>query len=319
VSYFIGRELLITGATGSLGNALIRHIIENKMQFKGIRVYSRDELKQSEMKERYAKYKIPIAYILGDVRDEKRLREACKGVNIVIHTAALKQVPLAEENPLEYIQTNVYGTENVMRACIDAQVQRALFISTDKAVSPVNLYGASKMCAEKIWLQAEVYTGGRDTIFSAVRYGNVIGSRGSIFSLIKNKPEGRSISVTDLTMTRFWITLKQVSKFIFDTVANAKSGTLHIPRMPSCTLELFLTAADIDRRLWNVVGIRPGEKIHECLVNEEECRRVKYSGNKYIVPQRDKDDGQYTEPLSSGNNPLWTNDVLIIKKLMEEA
>ena len=150
MNYFTQKELLITGATGSLGNAIIKHIIANRIRFKGIRVYSRDELKQSEMRQRYAHSGIPIAYILGDIRDRNRLNEALKGVDIVIHTAALKQVPLAEENPLEYIQTNIYGTENVMHACIDCKVERAIFISTDKAASPINLYGASKMCAEKI-------------------------------------------------------------------------------------------------------------------------------------------------------------------------
>jgi UDP-N-acetylglucosamine 4,6-dehydratase len=252
------------------------------------------------------------------VRDRDRLNEALKGVDIVIHTAALKQVPLAEENPLEYIQTNVYGTENVMRACISCKVERAIFISTDKAASPINLYGASKMCAEKIWLRAEVYTGGRDTIFSAVRYGNVIGSRGSIYSLIKDVPDGQRITVTDPAMTRFWITLKTVAEFVLDTVGGAKSGTLHIPMMKSCTLGTFLTAAGIDHQSWNIVGARPGEKVHECLVNEEECYRVVHGGNKYIIkPERRESDG-YREPLTSDNNSRLTDDVGVIRELMED-
>lgn len=316
---FTQKELLITGATGSLGNAIIKHIIAKGIKFRGIRVYSRDELKQSEMRQRYTHNSIPIAYILGDVRDRNRLNEALKGVDIVIHTAALKQVPLAEENPLEYIQTNVYGTENVMHACIERKVERAIFISTDKAASPINLYGASKMCAEKIWLRADVYTGGRDTIFSAVRYGNVIGSRGSIYSLIKDVPDGQRISVTDPAMTRFWITLKSVAEFVLDTVGSAKSGMLHVPMMVSCTLETFLTAAGIDRRLWDIVGARPGEKVHECLVNEEECYRVVHCSVKYIIKPQRRETDEYRKPLTSDNNSRLTEDIEVIRKLMEDA
>lgn len=319
MNYFAGKEILITGGTGSLGNALVKEVIGQEINLRGIRIFSRDELKQSEMRQRYTHSSIPIAYILGDVRDRDRFNEALKGVDIVIHTAALKQVPLAEENPLEYIQTNVYGTENVMRACISCKVERAIFISTDKAASPINLYGASKMCAEKIWLRADVYTGGRDTIFSAVRYGNIIGSRGSIYSLIKDVPDGQRISVTDPAMTRFWTTLKFVAEFILNTVGSAKSGTLHIPMMTSCTLETFLSAAGIDRKLWDIVGIRPGEKIHECLVNQEECLRVIHCGNKYIIqPQKRKTDG-YRKPLTSDNNSRLTNDAGIIRELMEDV
>ncbi len=320
MNYFNGKELLITGATGSLGNALIKEIIAQGIKLKGIRVYSRDELKQWEMRQRYTNSPIPIAYILGDIRDSKRLNEALKRVDIVIHAAALKQVPLAEENPLEYIQTNVYGTENVMRMCIDQKVERAIFVSTDKAVNPANLYGASKMCAEKLWLCAGIYTGGRDTIFSAVRYGNVIGSRGSILAMVKDTPKGKKIPVTDPAMTRFWIPLNRVAKFILNTAMNARSGTLHIPRMISCSLGDFLTAAGIDDKHWNIIGIRPGEKIHECLVNQEECYKILYTGNTYIVtPARRQTEGDRKPLMSDNSNPLFTEDITVIRKLMEEV
>ena len=315
MNYWAGKEILITGGTGSLGKTLVRYLSENHQDIRGIRVYSRDELKQWNM-QREMNHNLPISFILGDVRDERRMKEALRRVDIVIHAAALKQVPTAEDNPLEYIQTNIYGTENVMRACIDAKVKKALFTSTDKAVEPVNLYGATKMCAERLWQQAAIYTGGHGTIFSVVRYGNVVGSRGSIGEAIASLDSKTKIPVTDPDMTRFWISLMAITKFILDTIPTMKSGHTYIPKMVSSKLSTYLKSISktSDPNNWNIIGIRPGEKHDECLINPEEMKKTDERIDHYTISDflhvvsvadgriRHRPKGHR---LTSANNPMY--------------
>ena len=315
-------EYLITGGTGSLGKQLVRELIKSPDDVKGIRIYSRDELKQHDMRIEFADSPIPIAYIIGDIRDYQRLTEALKKVDRVIHTAALKQVPTAENNPLEFIQTNVYGTENVMRASIHCNVDRAIFISTDKSVEPINLYGATKMCAEKLWLRGDVYSGGHGTKFAAIRYGNVIGSRGSILDMAKQLHSNEKIPITDPLMTRFWIPLPEVAKFILKSIHNMISGNIYIPKMLSCTLKLFMEVATLTtEKDWEIVGLRPGEKFHEMLINQEEVQRTISHYDGYIVwpigtpPSRDRYN-QVLTIFSDRRNPKYTTDHHTIKGLL---
>jgi len=292
------KEYLITGGTGSLGRQLIRQLIASGEKVRGIRIYSRDELKQHNMKIEFKDSPIPIAYIIGDIRDYQRLTEVLKGVNYVFHTAALKQVPCSEENPLEFIQTNIYGTENVMRACIHCNVDKGIFISTDKSVEPINLYGATKMCAEKLWLRGSVYSGGHGTKFAAIRYGNVIGSRGSILDMVKQLPIDVKIPITDPRMTRFWIPLPKVANFILTVSDSAVSGNVYIPKMISCSLKTFMEAAtDTTIRDWEIIGLRSGEKMHEMLVNQEESARTSTREDCYVV-------WPYGTPISRDGNPM---------------
>ena len=311
-------EYLITGGTGSLGKELLSQLIQRK-DIKGIRCYSRDELKQYHIRNQFKDCKVPIAYIIGDIRDYERLKEALKDVDKVIHTAALKQVPTAEENPLEFVRTNVLGTENVMRACIANNVNKALLISTDKAVAPINLYGATKMCAEKIWLKGSIYSGGKGTQFAVVRYGNVIGSRGSVIDLINNLTKGEKIPITDPDMTRFWIKLSVVAKFIINRINNAYNfdKTIAIPKMMSCTLEKFIRAStDTTPDNWKIVGIREGEKIHEQMINEEEKKRTKAYKDAFVI-QPNNCHGVDFNLFSDNRNPLFEFKPEKIKKILE--
>jgi len=314
-------EYLITGGTGSLGKQLVRRLIADPRHVRGIRIYSRDELKQHDMQIEFADSPIPIAYIVGDIRDYRRLTEVLKRVDRVFHTAALKHVPVAESNPLEFIQTNVYGTENVMRACIHCDVGKAVFLSTDKSVEPINLYGASKMCAEKLWLRGSVYSGGHGTKFSVVRYGNVIGSRGSILDMIKLLHSNEKIPITDLRMTRFWIPLSKVANFILNVANNMTSGNVYIPKMVACSLKTFMEAAtNSTRKDWRIIGLRPGEKMHEMLINQEESKRtISYKNGYVIYPQGSLSEEQtgLTQTLfSDKRNPDFTDSILKIKEIL---
>lgn len=319
------KELLITGGTGSLGKALLNILSNQPDRIRGIRIYSRDELKQHNLRITMKDSKVPIAYIIGDIRDYNRLKEAMHGVHQVIHAAALKQVPAAEENPLEFVQTNVHGTANVMRACIANKVDKALLVSTDKACEPINLYGATKLCAEKIWLKGSVYTGDKGTRFVAVRYGNVIGSRGSIIDVIKNINNGVKIPVTDPYMTRFWIKLPKVAQFILNILDNEViSGHIYVPKMMSCLLGIFLMAStDTFPKDWEIVGIRNGEKLHEQLINREEVlRTIEYDTHYTIWPYKTITHGCSTidkEIYSDQRNPLYTDLIDEIKELINEG
>ena len=326
-NWYNNKEILITGGTGSLGKTLFKQLsdmqtlhpdyLNKKIGPKGIRIYSRDELKQWNMQEEIFKG-VPAAYILGDVRDYRRLKEAMRGVDLVIHTAALKQVPAAENNPLEYIQTNVYGTENVMRACIEMNVKRAVLASTDKAVEPINLYGASKMCAERVWRKGGIYSGYHRTKFITFRYGNIIGSRGSITNLVDGLKENEKIPVTDPAMTRFWTTLPKIGKFILDILPDTISGHVYIPQMVSSRLDTFLVAlTGTGPSEWKRIGPRLGEKFHECLVNSEEYNSMWVNEKYFEIAGSHRPLEEGTKKLTSLNNPLLTDDLKVLHELME--
>ncbi len=254
-----GKVVLITGATGSLGQALVKKLFDKFIPKKVI-VFSRDEFKQSEMRKTHDYEN--LRYFIGDVRDGQRLKRAMAGVDVVIHAAALKQVPALEYNPGEAVKTNIYGTQNVIDACIDCGVEKAIFISTDKAVNPINLYGATKLAAEKLWMAANSYA---VTSFSSVRYGNVIGSRGSVIPLFQSL-EGDTAPVTDPNMTRFWITLEQATDLVLTAYFEPYQSTF-VPNIKAMTMDAL---ARCFKDKVKVIGIRSGEKIHESLVAEGE-------------------------------------------------
>lgn len=273
---FTNKTILITGGTGSFGKAFTRFLLQNT-NIKKIIVFSRDELKQLHMQQEFNDSR--LRFFIGDVRDLPRLERAFNGVDIVLHAAALKQVPVLEYNPMEAVKTNVIGSQNVIDAAIDQGVSKTLLISTDKAAYPVNLYGSTKLCAEKLFISGNSYSGGK-TKFGAVRYGNVIGSRGSIIELIlKNK--NSKLKITDLQMTRFWINLGQAAELVMFALEHMEGGELIIPKIPSMKLvDLFdAIAPGVEKE---VIGIRPGEKLHEILLTEQEARRA-VELDKYFV------------------------------------
>jgi UDP-N-acetylglucosamine 4,6-dehydratase len=263
------KVVLITGGTGSFGKKLTRILLDEYNPAKVI-VFSRDELKQYEM--RASGYDAHnLRYFIGDVRDLDRLRRAFEGVDIVIHAAALKQVPACEYNPMEAIKTNILGSSNVIDAALDSGVERVVALSTDKAVNPINLYGATKLAAEKLFIQSNSYAGGRKTRFSCVRYGNVVGSRGSVVPVFLRQRENGEITVTDDRMTRFWISLEQGVRFVIRCAENMHGGEVLEPKKPSMSIVDLAKAIAPEAKV-NVIGIRPGEKLHEVLISEDEAR-----------------------------------------------
>ncbi len=274
------KVVLVTGGTGSFGKKFIEIMLREYYPAKLI-VYSRDELKQHEM--RLAGFDHPsLRYFIGDVRDLPRMTRALDGVDIVIHTAALKQVPACEYNPMEAIKTNILGSSNVIDAALDAGVEKVLALSTDKAVNPVNLYGATKLAAEKLFIQSNYYAGEKPTRMSCVRYGNVVGSRGSVVpKFIKQRSNG-SITITDERMTRFWITLDQGVRFVIRCVEQMHGGEVFVPKIPSMTITDLALAVAPDMKI-NYTGIRPGEKLHEVLISEDEARNSVETDDMYVV------------------------------------
>jgi UDP-N-acetylglucosamine 4,6-dehydratase len=272
--------ILLTGGTGSFGSAFVNLMLAEHPEVT-IRIFSRDELKQYEMAERLGE-RSQLRYFLGDVRDPARLSRAMEGADIVVHAAAMKHVPLCEYNPFEAIQTNVVGTQNVVNAAIDTGVRRVVGLSSDKAVNPVNLYGATKLCAEKILVQGNAYVGRRATRFSCVRYGNVAGSRGSVIPLFKRQAALGHLTLTDLRMTRFWITLHQAVDLVLFALEKATGGEILVPKIPSTRLVELADAIgpDIPR---DIVGIRPGEKLHELLLTSDESRHAIDVGRHFII------------------------------------
>ena len=261
-----GRVVLVTGGTGSFGAAFTRAILAEH-EPAAVRIYSRDELKQSDLAQDLDDPR--LRFFIGDVRSLERLKMALRGVDVVIHAAALKQVPACEYNPFEAVQTNIVGAENVVAAAIANDVPRTLAISTDKAVNPVNLYGATKLCAEKIVTQANAYAADSPARFCSVRYGNVVGSRGSVIPLFRRQAEQGELTVTDEAMTRFWITLDQAVSFVIECLERMEGGEVFVPKIPSMRIiDLADAIAPGARR--RLVGIRPGEKIHEVLLTEDE-------------------------------------------------
>jgi UDP-N-acetylglucosamine 4,6-dehydratase len=272
--------ILVTGGTGSFGRQFIEIMLQEFHPAKLI-VFSRDELKQHEM--RVAGYDHPsLRYFLGDVRDVDRLRRAMHGVDIVVHAAALKQVPACEYNPMEAIKTNILGSGNVIEAALDAGVKKVLALSTDKAVNPVNLYGATKLAAEKLFVQSNAYAAGTATRFSCVRYGNVVGSRGSVIPIFLKQRENGKLSITDERMTRFWLTLEQGVRFVIRCIEQMRGGEVFVPKIPSTRIVDLARAIAPDAG-FDVVGIRPGEKLHEALISEDEARSTLELDDMFVV------------------------------------
>jgi FlaA1/EpsC-like NDP-sugar epimerase len=283
-NYFKDREILVTGGTGSLGNAIVDQLIGQHHGVKGIRIYSRDELKQWEMQKKYASSNVPISFLIGDVRDLSRLMLATNNVDVIIHAAALKQVPTSEANPIENIRTNIDGANNVLLAALENKVEKVMAISTDKACYPANLYGATKMCMEKIFIQGDTYSGGRSPAFSCVRYGNVLGSRGSVVPLFKEQYKKTGIiTITHPKMTRFWIHLDTVSEFIINSIIKMEGGEIFIPRMFSASVLDIAKVLFGEEVRAKVTGIRPGEKLHEVLVTSEESTRTIAYHDRLII------------------------------------
>ena len=274
------KVVLVTGGTGSFGKKLIKILVEEYHPAKII-VFSRDELKQHEM--RTSGYNHPsIRYFIGDVRDRERLSRAFYGVNIVVHAAALKQVPACEYNPMEAIKTNILGSSNVADAAIENGVEKVLALSTDKAVNPINLYGATKLAAEKLLIQSNAYAGGRNTRIACTRYGNVVGSRGSVVPLfILQRPSGR-LTITDERMTRFWISLEQGVRFVIRCIEQMQGGEVFVPKIPSMNMMDLARAVAPEARV-DIIGIRPGEKLHETLISEDEARTTVELPDMYVV------------------------------------
>ncbi|MFP6900240.1 MAG: UDP-N-acetylglucosamine 4,6-dehydratase (inverting) [Opitutales bacterium] len=267
-----GKTILVTGGTGSFGARFIQCVLQ---QYEPLRVivYSRDEWKQSEMAAKPEFQDRALRFFLGDVRDRQRLIRAMRGVDYVVHAAALKQVPAAEYNPHEFIKTNIDGAMNVVEASLTAGVEKVVALSTDKAVNPVNLYGATKLCSDKVFIAANSYAGDSGTVFSVVRYGNVIGSRGSVVPLFVKQRETGKVTVTDPRMTRFLLTLDQGVSFVQQSLARMVGGELFVPKIPSCSLEDLIAVLAPDCE-WEEIGLRPGEKVHETLIPEDESHNA---------------------------------------------
>ena len=274
-----GKTILLTGGTGSFGGAFIEHVTATWPDVT-IRVYSRDELKQSELRARFGETN--LRFMLGDVRDRRRLERAAQGVDYLVHAAAMKQVEACEYNPFEAVQTNVIGAQNVVDAAIDAGVERVIALSTDKAVNPVNLYGATKLCAEKIIVQGNAYAAGSKTRLACVRYGNVVGSRGSVVPLFRRQVDEGRLTITDERMTRFWISLPEAVQLVLHALEHAQGGEVFIPKIPSMRV-VDLAEAMAPGVPVEVIGIRPGEKLHELLLTSDESRHAVDAGDTYVL------------------------------------
>lgn len=274
------KVILLTGGTGSFGQKFTE-IALREHNPKIIRVFSRGEFLQHQMNQKF-NGDARLRFFIGDVRDRERLFRAMNGVDIVVHAAALKQVPACEYNPIEAVKTNVNGAINIIDAALDNQVEKVLAISSDKAVHPVNLYGATKLVAEKLFTQGNAYTGGRGTKFSCTRYGNVIASRGSVIELFLEQKQNGFITITDERMTRFWITLEQGVQFVIDCLGRMQGGEIFIPKIPSMKITDMadVIAPEAEKR---VIGIRPGEKIHEILLTEEEATHAMEFDNYFVI------------------------------------
>lgn len=279
MSFLDDASVLITGGTGSFGRALTERLINSKAR--RIAIFSRDELKQLEMKNEF--HDDRLRFFLGDIRDSSRLDIALHNVDYVVHAAALKQVDTGEYNPMEFVKTNIVGSQNVIDACIRNGVKRVVALSTDKASSPINLYGATKLTADKLFSAANNYSYGYGTIFSIVRYGNVMGSRGSVIPYFKQlAAEGKTLPITDKRMTRFWITLDQAVEFVLESFEIMQGGELYVPRIPSMKIIDLAQAIKKDFK-YEEIGIRPGEKLHEEMISPDDSRRTVELSNRYVV------------------------------------
>jgi UDP-N-acetylglucosamine 4,6-dehydratase len=283
MNFLKNKTILITGGTGSFGSSFAKELLKNKYNIKKIIIFSRDELKQFELQKKFQNNAKKLRFLLGDIRDKERLLYAFKNVDIVIHAAALKQVPAAEYNPLEFIKTNVLGSQNVIEACINANVKKIIALSTDKAVSPLNLYGATKLCADKLFVSANNIIGNQDISFSIVRYGNVLGSRGSILhEFAKQNKNKLKFNITDMEMTRFNILMKDAIDLVTWSVNNLKGGEIVIPKLKSFRIRDLAKSFNINAK-FNVIGVRPGEKIHEELMGKADGFETFELRDKYLI------------------------------------
>jgi UDP-N-acetylglucosamine 4,6-dehydratase/5-epimerase len=276
-----GKKVLITGGTGSFGQCFIETVLA-ECEVGKLVVLSRDELKQFEMQQKFGQHHALLRFFLGDVRDRDRLYRALDGIDIVVHAAALKQVPMAEYNPFEVIKTNILGAQNIIDAAIDCGVEKVIALSTDKAANPVNLYGATKLCSDKLFIAANAYVGTRNTKFSVVRYGNVVGSRGSVIPFFLEKRKEGKIPITDPKMTRFWITLDRGVRFVLSCLEKMSGGELYVPKIPSMNIMDLARAVAPDCE-HEIVGIRPGEKLHEMMISKDDARRTLEFDDHFVI------------------------------------
>jgi UDP-N-acetylglucosamine 4,6-dehydratase/5-epimerase len=318
------RSVLVTGGTGSFGRAFVKTVLERYPEIQRLVVYSRDELKQYEMNQEFSDSKYAgLRYFIGDIRDEARLRRALEGIDIVIHAAALKQVPAAEYNPFECIKTNVLGAQNLIEACLDSSVEAVVALSTDKAAAPVNLYGATKLCSDKLFVAANNIKGKRNIKFNVVRYGNVMGSRGSVIPFFLDRRKTGELPITDPRMTRFNISLKEGVELVLECVERCWGGEILVPKIPSYRIVDVATAIAPECRQ-RIVGIRPGEKIHEEMITASDSYNTVDLGRYFaIVPSSgpsslseycEKSSGTLVAPgfaYNSGTNP----DFLTVEQL----
>jgi len=279
MSILNGKSVLVTGATGSFGKRFIREVLKRHSP-KRLVIFSRDELKQFEMRQEIDAPN--LRYFLGDIRDKERLHRALDGVQIVIHAAAMKQVPASEYNPMEAVKTNIIGAENVINVCIDQNVERVIALSTDKAVNPQNLYGATKLCSDKLFVAANSLSGRHKTRFSVVRYGNVVGSRGSVVPFFMKMRETGVLPITDIRMTRFWITLDQGVQFVINSMDRMLGGEVFVPKIPS------MKVVDVARVIapecrHEIIGIRPGEKLHEIMITRDDAINTVEFDDYYVI------------------------------------
>ena len=299
-----GQSILITGGTGSFGHAFVGTLLDTFPGLHRLVVYSRDELKQYEMAKRFSPDRYPgVRYFIGDVRDQDRLRRAMAGIDIVVHAAALKQVPAAEYNPFEAIKTNVIGAQNVIEACLDTGVKRVVALSTDKAAAPINLYGATKLCSDKLFIAANNIKGHRDLAFSVVRYGNVMGSRGSVIPFFLERRRTGVLPITDPAMTRFNISLDEGVAMVLWAIEHAKGGEIFVPKIPSYRITDLAMAIGPDCE-HPIVGIRPGEKVHEEMITASDSFNTVDLGRYYAILPVAGMYGRKTYCQSSGSRPV---------------
>ena len=286
------KRVLVTGGTGSFGKAFIRKTLDDRPEVERLVVFSRDELKQWELQQLFPSNRYPqLRFFLGDVRDQGRLKRALEGIDTVVHAAALKQVPAAEYNPMEFINTNVLGGENVVQACLDTDVKKVVALSTDKAAAPINLYGATKLCSDKLFVAANNIKGDRDLRFSVVRYGNVMGSRGSVIPFFLKCAKEGELPITDPSMTRFNISLREGVEMVLWSLENAEGGEILVPKIPSYRVGDVAEAVGPNCRK-RVVGIRPGEKIHEEMITASDSFSTIDLGKYYAILANQQEDIQ---------------------------
>jgi len=328
VSFLNGKSVLVTGATGSFGKRFVKALLEQHDP-KRVIAFSRDELKQFEMQQNINSPK--LRFFLGDVRDKERLYRAIDGIEIVIHAAAMKQIPTSEFNPMEAIKTNIFGAENVINVCIDQGVKRVIALSTDKAANPANLYGATKLCADKLFIAANALSERHRTMFSVIRYGNVIGSRGSVIPFFMQRRATGIIPITDARMTRFWITLDQGVKFVISSLEHMHGGEIFVPKIPSMKVT-DVAAVVAPGCKTEIIGIRPGEKLHEIMITQDDAINTAefehhfaiqpaaywWDQEAYLLKTRGKpvaEDFHY----SSDTNPVWMTREQLAEILKRES